>query len=155
MALPPLAIVRDLEDRMRRTFDTDEDLSWAESVLNEASTLVRAESGKDWLDPDDATSVLAPDIVKTITVRVAQRAIQNPDGYSSESAGDYSYQRNGVGGDGSLFLTEWEKEMLGKVAGKSKLWTQPLTRGENYYCTEWLMDSFGTEPFPMGSIPRW
>jgi hypothetical protein len=155
VALPALAEVRNLEDRMRRSFETDEDLSWAESVLNAASTLVRAESGKNWLDPDDATVVVAPDIIREIVIRVAERAIRNPDGLSSESAGDYSYQRNGVSGDGAMFLTDWELEMLRKVAGKGKLWTQQLTRGECYDSTEWVWDNFGTEPFPMGSIPRW
>lgn len=155
MALPSLAEVRDLEARMKRTFESNEDLAWAESVLDEASTIVREESGKSWLDPDDPSVIVAPDIVKTITLRVAQRAISNPDGYSAETAGDYSYQRNGVGPDGGLYLTPWEIEKLRKVGGRNGLWTQPLTRGEEWYDTEWVMDQFGTEPFPMGSIPRW
>jgi len=139
---------------MKRTFDSNEDLAWAESVLDEASTIVREESGKSWLSSDGA-SIVAPDIVRVITLRVAERAIRNPDGLSSETAGDYSYQRNGVGADGGLFLTPWEISVLRKATGRNGLWTQPLTRGEEYYNTEWVMDQFGSEPFPMGSIPRW
>lgn len=152
--LPLLAEVSDLETRMRRTFEGDE-ADWAESVLEEASVLVRAESGRDWVSSDDPTKLEAPPIVRIVTMRVAQRALQNPDSYSAETAGDYSYQRNAVGADGSLYLTDRERALLGRAAGRRKLWTQTVTRGELGQDIEWVMDQYGYEPIPISPLPRW
>ena len=146
--LPPLADVRDLEFRLRRSFDTDDETAPAEAALDEASEIVRAESGNDWVSPDDPALITAPRIVKTIVLRMAERKLRNPDGFSSESAGDYSYQRNGVGADGSLYLTAWERKVLLRAAGKSGLWNQPLTRNEACQGV-FLEDSYGLELFPV------
>lgn len=147
-SLPPLADVRDLEVRLKRTLDTDPELSQAEAALDEASEIVRAESGKDWVSADDPTVVTAPRIVKVITLRVAERKLRNPDGFSSESAGDYSYQRNGVSADGALYITPWELKVLRRAAGKSGLWNQSLTRNEVSQGV-FLEDSLGLELFPV------
>ena len=155
-ALPALAEVEDLEKRLKRAFTTTEDQDWAQSVLDEASEVVRAESGSNtWVNPDDPTEVVAPRIVWIITLRVAERAIRNPDGYSAETAGDYSYQRNAVGADGGLYLTEWELRMLRRVSGRSGVWTQQVTRGEDCLDIEWVNDQYGYEPIPIGTWPRW
>lgn len=150
--LPPLADVRALELRMKRTFDSDEDLAEAESALDEASAIVRDESGNDWVSPADPTILAVPTIVKIITLRVAERKLRNPDGYSAETAGDYSYQRNGVGADGGLYLTEWELKVLHRKVGKTGLWTQPITRGDCYSQMVFAEDSFGCELFPIGDV---
>ena len=150
--LPPLATVRDLELRMKRTFDTDDDLSEAESALDEASEIVREESRNTWVSPEDATVITAPRIVKIIVLRVAERKLRNPDGLSSETAGDYSYQRNGVGPDGGLYLTPWEVQVLHRQAGMTGLWTQPVTRGDLYADRVFMEDSFGCELFPVGDV---
>lgn len=147
-ALKSLIEVADLEARLGRVFEGS-DQERAQSVLDEASALVRAESGKDWVSPDDPTKIVAPSIVKFITLRAAERAIRNPDGFSAETAGDYSYQRNGVSSDGALYLTDRERQLLARAAGKRALWTQPVTRGLCGDDTVWLEDSFGCEPFPI------
>lgn len=153
-ALPALADLSELETRLRRTF-SGADAAWAESVLAEASVLVRAESRKDWVSPDDPTILTAPQLVRTITLRVAGRAILNPDGLSSETAGDYSYQRNAVGPDGGMYLTVWEKQMLAHEAKRSGVWTQQVTRGEHCEDIEWVNDQYGYEPIPIAPWPRW
>jgi hypothetical protein len=147
-ALQSLIELSDLEERLARTFEGP-DVERAQSVLDEASALVRAESGKDWVSPDDPTKIVAPTIVRFITLRVAERAIRNPDGFSAETAGDYSYQRNGVAGEGSLYVTDRERKLLLRAAGKRQLWTQPVTRGRCFDDTVWLEDSFGCELFPV------
>jgi len=152
LLLPPLAKVSDLEARMKREFTTDEDLAEAESALDEASEIVREESRKAWVDPDDSSIVTAPRIVRIIVLRVAERKLRNPDGLSSETAGDYSYQRNGVGADGGLYLTPWELEVLRRQAGLTGLWTQPTTRGDIYCDMVFLEDSYGCELFPVGDL---
>lgn len=153
--LPPLAEVPDLEKRLERAFADGPETDRAEAVLDDASDLVRDASGKDWVDPANPNAIKAPRIVKLITVRVAERAIRNPEGFSSESAGDYSYQRNGVTDGGGLYLTDRERETLRKAAGKSGLWTQQVTRGEAWCSTVWVNDNFGLEPFPIGTRDDW
>jgi hypothetical protein len=151
-ALTPLAERSDLETRMKRVFETSEDEDEADSVLDEASEIVREESGQTWLDPDNPSIVTAPRIVRIITLRVAERRLRNPDGLSAETAGDYSYQRNGVGADGSSYLTEWELGVLHKYAGRTGMWNQPLTKGDCYADMVFLEDSFGLELFPVGDV---
>lgn len=151
-ALTPLAEISDLEKRMKRTFESSEDRDEAESVLDEASEIVREESGQTWLDPEHPDVVTAPRIVVRIVLRVAERRLRNPDGLSSETAGDYSYQRNGVGADGASYLTEWELGVLRKYAGRTGMWTQPITRGDTYADMVFLEDSYGSELFPVGDI---
>jgi len=151
VALPPLAEVRDLEARMKRTFDSEEDLGEAESVLDEASELVREESGQTWVDPESGL-LTTPRIVKVIVLRAAERRLRNPDGLSAETAGDYSYQRNGVGADGGMFLTPWEIGVLHRQAGRTGMWTQPLTRGDTYAERVFLEDNYGLELFPVGDV---
>lgn len=149
--LPALAEIGDLELRLMREFVDPEDVR-VEQVLNDASDLVRDESGKDWLDPDDPTKLVSPlpRIVRLITLRVAERAVRNPEGFSSESAGDYSYQRNGAVGEGGLYLTAREIAQLRRAGGKSGLWTQQVTRGDLHaQNTRWMEDSFGFELFPV------
>lgn len=152
--LPPLASVSELEKRLGRTFDGPA-RDQAVSVLDEASDLVRAESKRDWLSSDDPTKLDAPPLVRRIALRVAMRAILNPDGLSAETAGDYSYQRNAVGADGSLYLTQSEKGWLAGFARRAKLWTQPVTRAERCSDIEWVNDQYGSEPIPIAPWPRW
>lgn len=152
--IPNLAEVSDLEPLLMREFD-DSEIERVEAVLGLASDLVRDESGKDWLDPDDPTKLVdpLPRIVRLITLRCAERSIRNPEGFSSESAGDYSYQRNGATGEGGLYLTEREVKLLRRAGGKSGLWTQPLTRGDLHFgATRWMEDSFGFELFPVDAL---
>jgi len=148
--LPPLADVADLEVRLDRTF-TDAESPRIEALLDDVSTMVRLVAGKTWVDPLDATQVIAPDIVRMIVLRAAARYINNPGGFSAESAGDYSYQRNGLDERGGLFLTDEEIGWLKKVAGRLGLWSQPLTRGDLWASKGvFLEDSFGFELFPVG-----
>lgn len=148
--LPPLADVADLEVRLDRTF-TDAEGPRIEALIDDVSAMVRLVAGKTWVDPLDATQVIAPDIVRVIVLRAAARYINNPGGFSAESAGDYSYQRNGLDERGGLFLTDEEIGWLKKVAGRLGLWHQPLTRNDLWASKGvFLEDSFGFELFPVG-----
>jgi len=148
--LPALADVADLEVRLDRTI-TDDESPRVEALLDDVSVMVREVAGKTWVDPEDPTQVIAPDIVRLIVLRVSVRYMANPAGFSSESAGDYSYQRNGMDARGGLFLTDEEIGWLKKVAGKLGIWSQPLTRGDLWRSRGvFLEDSFGFELFPVG-----
>ena len=87
------------------------DLARAQASLEDASALVRAEAGKPWLDGDTVT---APAQVVTIVVKASLREFKNPDGFTSEQMGDYSYRTDATGG---AYLTEDERRIIRQAAG--------------------------------------
>ncbi|SCL33023.1 Phage protein Gp19/Gp15/Gp42 [Micromonospora nigra] len=117
MSLPPLAPVAELERRLGLAPGTlaGSDLVRAGVALEDASTLVRAEAGTDWL-AEDGVTVTAPAVVLTVVLGAALRAYRNPDGYSGESVGEYSYQyaREATSG----YLTSAEVAIVRRAAGK-------------------------------------
>lgn len=144
--MEPLASVTDLEIRLGRTFEQAE-VARALALLEDASELVRdVAGGKTWVDDTTGELQKVPGSVRWVVLRAAERAVRNPEGYSAESAGDYSFQRTGV--QPGIYLTEGEEKAVRRALGKSGLWTQPVTRNEEVYQTVWLNDQFGTEPIP-------
>lgn len=118
MNLPPLAPVAAMERRLGVAPGTlaGSDLVRAGAALDDASTLIRAEAGTDWVASDGVT-VTAPPVVVTVAVAAALRVYRNPDGYSGESVGDYSYQyaREST----STYLTAAEVRMIRQAAGRT------------------------------------
>lgn len=117
MTLKALAEVSALELRLGLEIGTLQgaDLARASAALEDASALVRAEASKTWLDADDNT-VTAPAQVITIVVKAALREFRNPDGFTSEQIGDYSYRTDNTGG---VYLTEEERRIVRAAAGAS------------------------------------
>jgi Gp19/Gp15/Gp42-like protein len=144
--MDPLASVSDLEARLGRTFAGDE-TTRALALLDDASALVRDVAGKTWINPDTGALQPVPGTIRWVVLRATERAVRNPDGFSSESAGDYSYQRVGV--EPGVYLTEGEERAIRRGVGKTGLWTQPTTRGECPSHTVWFEDNFGLELFPL------
>lgn len=141
----PLADVSALEIRLGRSLEGAE-VGRAVALLDDASALVRDVAGKDWIDPVTGDLLSVPGTIRATVLRMVDRAVRNPDGFSSESAGDYSYQRTGV--QPGIYLTEAEERAIRRALGKSGMWTQPVTRNEEWYTTGWVDDQFGTEPIP-------
>lgn len=127
-----LATTTELATRLGRTIGADEQ-DRAKAVLEDATALVREEIGYP---------ALVPTAVKAVVLRAAERAMRNPGGYSSESSGDYSFQRNAVAGPG-VYLTEGELKILRRATGRRGLWTQQVTRDEAYSTNMFLEDQFG------------
>ena len=153
--LPDLVTPEEVRVRLQRPapFAGDE-LARVEAVCEDASALVRFESRNKWLDPDDELIVKAPEIVLLIARRCAERAVRNPEGFSAETAADYSYQRNGAVGEGGLFLTEREKADLARAGGGfGGITTLQMTRGDYVDCTEWVYDQYGCDPIPWSEYP--
>lgn len=143
----PLVALSDVEARLGTTYPTGE-VARPLAVIDDASALVRAEAGRTWVDPVTAVLLDVPPAIKAVTLRVAIRAIENPEGFTAESGGDYSYSRKGV--EDGVYLTDREARMIRKVVGKSGLWTQQVERGDLYAMnTGWVNDQYGTEPFPL------
>lgn len=115
MTLKALADVSALELRLGLEIGTLQgaDLARASAALDDASALVRAEASKTWLDGDTVT---APAQVVTIVVKAALREYRNPDGFTSEQLGDYSYRTDQTGG---VYLTDDERRIVRAAAGAS------------------------------------
>jgi hypothetical protein len=144
--MDPLATVGDVETRLGRTLD-DTELGRVAGLLEDASELVRLEAGRDWVDLDTGAVVSVPGSVRAVVLRAVDRAIRNPDGFSAESDGDYSYQRTQV--EPGVYLTDAERAIIRRACGRTGLWTQPITRGDEYLNTVWFEDQFGCELFPL------
>lgn len=117
MTLKALAEVSALELRLGLEIGSLQgaDLARANASLEDASALVRAEAGKSWLaEQEEAVVVTAPDQVVTIVIKAALREYKNPDGFSSEQIGDYSYRTDNTGG---VYLTEEERRIVREAAG--------------------------------------
>ena len=145
--MPLLATIEALEARLGRTL-TGAARAQAEAAIADASALVREEARRSFLDEDG--NIVAPPAVITVVLQAALRAVRNPEGYTGETLGQYSYRRSDE--DLSVYLTDAEREIVGRYRQSSRaLWTLPTTRGDcsRYADTIWVDDQYGTEPFPM------
>jgi hypothetical protein len=114
MALPALAEVADLEERLGLTPGTiaGTDLIRAQLALADASALVRVAARRSWVD--SAGVLLAvPDAVRVIVLQSARRSYNNPDNYASEAMSGYSYQYEQ--GATSAYLTDDERTALAEA----------------------------------------
>ena len=118
MSLPSLAPVSALEKRLGVPVGSlaGEDLTRAETDLADASALVRAEAGLDWV-ADDGVTITAPESAVTVVVRAALRSFNNPEGYAGESLGSgaYSYQYGQQAQQG-VYLTAAEIRIVKQAA---------------------------------------
>lgn len=119
-------------------------LTKAQADLEDASELVRAETGKSWLDEQGVP--VAPGPVVTVVLKSALRCYRNPEEYSSETEDGYTWRREPDAV--SPYLTEAEIRLLARYAATSDLYVQPFTRydaSEPYY----MNDQFGGDPILM------
>lgn len=115
MTLPALASTDALGVRLGGTLD-GADLSRAQAALDDASTLIRAIAGTDWVIDDDPP-VLAtdlPDIVASVCLAVAERKYRNPDALRSEQLGSYQVAYDSGSG---IFLTTDEAALIRRAIG--------------------------------------
>lgn len=146
-----LASLSDVETRLGRVFAPAE-TARPQAVLDDASALVRAEAGRSWADPITGALLDVPPAIRAVVARVAIRAIENPEGFTAESGGDYSYSRKGV--EDGVYLADRELRIIRRVVGRTGLWTQPVERGDLFaYNTGWVNDQYGTELFPLDVYP--
>jgi hypothetical protein len=123
----------------------------AEAILAAASTLIRAHTGRVWVDETgpqaDATEVQLA-TVKNICLTVTSRVYNNPNGLTDETAGPYSRRVADWAALG-LALTDEEAAQLavtptgGSVPG---LWSLKVAAprsatGTPYFTAEWWEDS--------------
>lgn len=110
----PLATLAQLAARPGVNLTGPDAEARARTALIDASNLVRAE-----LPPALLTPAVPPAVV-TIVCQAAGRAVRNPEGYSSETAGQYTY-RYGDDATSGVYLTEHDHKVLRRLARRSGL----------------------------------
>jgi hypothetical protein len=102
----------------------------AEAALRQASTLVRAETGSDWVDGEGRLLARIPDAVIEVTCSAAGRHHMNPEGLTGENIDDYqSYRKVDEVG---VHLTAAERQMLAHAVGGSARKTAGLSTVRTY-----------------------
>lgn len=149
--LPALASLSALEARLGVTL-ADADVERASAALDDASALIRAEAGTDWVDDEGALTDVPP-VVEQIALAVAYRAFRNPDAFTQTSLGDASvaYDRSG---QSAVYLTRDERRAVRRASGTTAVgaielaspWAMPAS-------TYPVSVSGGGDPIPIGPFP--
>lgn len=132
MASPSLATVAELSDWLGEPItEGTSEYKRAEMCLRAASVLVRAESGRTWLD--DTTGDVVdplPDAVRMVALYSASRVFDNREGQNrwnvDDAGGGWKVDEAGA------YLTASEKDSLGRFAQRRHrgLGTVSTTRGD-------------------------
>lgn len=110
----PHANPSDVQSRLGRPL-TEDETSQVQTLLADAEILIRARVPD--LDDQVEASDDFFDIVKYVEASAVVRLIRNPNGYTSETDGDYTYQINFRLASGSLEITDREWSLLGVGSG--------------------------------------
>jgi hypothetical protein len=150
--LPALASLTDMEDRLKPRVLTTDEQTRASAALVDASTIVREESRREWVDDNGDPD--APDILVRIVLKAALRDFNNPHNVASETEteGPYSHSVTYAAGTTNVALTAEELEIVRRYRprNKSPLWTLSTTRGCEDLRTTYADDQYGT-PMPLYS----
>lgn len=105
---PSLATIEDMEARLGHAIIEDDERTRAQSLLNDASALIRFEANQTWMDNTVEPPVLGvvPDFIVALTVRAAIRGWYNPAGIEAAQLGAVSVRYGGA------WLTSAEREQL-------------------------------------------
>lgn len=101
----------DVEDFAKRDIPAS-DQTWVERKIDEAEAILETYIGDlaDWIDVDPAKRT--PKVV-LVVCRMVDRVIKNPDGYNTETDGDYSYGRSGALASGEVYASRADLRILG------------------------------------------
>jgi hypothetical protein len=133
--LPPLASLEALGLRLGLDLVDDHGEPLAPSglralaALEDASALVRAVAGLDWVDLHDELLLQIPDVIASITLAAAYRAFLNPQGAVQASVGDASVTYSRTESSGQVFLTNAEIRAIRKAAGAGSIGSIDMTTG--------------------------
>jgi hypothetical protein len=106
--LPALAEVSDMEARLGHPITEPDEIIRAQTLLDDASALIRFEANQTWMDTTQEPPVLGPvpDYILTLTVRAAMRGWYNPAEIESTQLGAVSVRY------GTAWLTNSERQQL-------------------------------------------
>ena len=149
MASPALASISDLEARM----GTIDDVTRAQVALEDASALIRLEAGATWLDTDGELDSV-PDMILSLTCKVAARSLRNPDQATNRTIGGYSENYSLVSQE--VYLTKAERRLVRKAAGTNPVGSVELETPYRKYDVDdiYMTVTGGGEEIPMGPWPE-
>ena len=126
-----LISVGQYEDRANTALDAGEQ--------RQVSALIDDASAEVLLVGDDTWTVsTVPAVVVGVVYQMVRRAVQNPEGFQSETIGDYSYSRASTGDETSaMTMTRDEYRRVRRAAGKSNVLGVGVRRGLPYE-RDWL-----------------
>lgn len=110
----PIASSLDVQSRLGRPLTAEEN-EQVEALLGDVELLILAKI------PDLETKIADEELAEAVVIMVeansVARLMRNPDGYTSETDGDYTYQINWRLASGSLEITDKEWSLLGITGG--------------------------------------
>lgn len=104
------ASVADVEARLGRTLDSSES-QIVNTRLNDVELMIRHRIPD--LDIKVSTGVIDPALVVMVECDAILRLVRNPEGYTAETDGNYSYQISKEVASGKLDITSAEWALLG------------------------------------------
>ena len=116
-----LATVDEVADRVGEEITDPTDVAMVRSLLRLVSAQVR-HHGAPWADP-----ILAPDVVRAVTIEAAARGYLNPEGFSLERGDEITFQREDSFAVGAT-LTRDEIKMIRAAAGKHGMYAVRIQR---------------------------
>jgi hypothetical protein len=130
--LPPLVGFARLVAKLGYTPE-DEERARAESILGEASSLIRDVAGITWTNETTNALLEVPHRVRQIALSVVYRAFTNPEGLTQRTIGDSSksFDRSKREGGEAVYLTEAEEKAIQKAAGTSGMVQVTLISGHD------------------------
>lgn len=150
--LPPLASVADLGLRLGVTLAGTE-AERAAAVLDDASALIRSETGEDWVDEAEQLADV-PAVVESVVLAVAYRAFRNPDGFSQTSLGDAAVSYDRSEGQAAVYLTRDERRSVRRAAGTSAIGSVELASPWGMPHSNYPVSvSGGGDQLPIGPFP--
>ena len=111
--MPTFATAADVQARLGRPLTADE-TTQVDTLLADTEILIKARIS-DLAEKAEDADYLA--VVKMVEASAVARLLRNPDGYTSETDGDYTYQINYRVATGALEISDKEWALLGVSAG--------------------------------------
>lgn len=134
--LPSLATIADIEARLGHTIDDPGEIVRAQALLDDASALVRYESGASYMLEDGSALDEVPDIVVMVTCTAALRGWYNPAGIEAAQLGAVSVRYGGA------WLSQSERDMLATLPPNNGSLQQAI-----------LLPGYGFTGGPYGYVP--
>jgi hypothetical protein len=107
------AVASDVQARLGRPLTTDE-TTQVTTLLADAEILIKAKIS-DLAEKAENEDYLA--VVKMVEASAVARLLRNPEGYTGETDGNYTYQVNYRLATGALEITDKEWSLLGVSSG--------------------------------------
>lgn len=152
MALPALVGLEELERRLGESILEPAERDRAAALLSDASTLVRHEAGRTWVDANGDLVADVPDIAVTVALHAAMRAWYNPASIESQQLGAASVRF------GDVWLSAVERDRLNSL-GRTTIISVEAEHGFGFHrdVDWWVPVDYGDgvgipygDPYPLG-----